>query len=1541
VRTILYYQGESDAGAGAAWQSGFTALRSDWLQDYPSLEGIYVFQVREGCGPVNRFDVDLRNRQRLLGDQFANVKVLSTTGLDGHDGCHYSFTNGYQNIGLNMARVLQRDLYGGASLANSDAPNAAYAVLSGGASKNVLRIPLRNRSDAVTFASGAIADFALVNTNVSIVSGSVSNGVMQLNLSGNASAATSVVYTGHAGPASGNWVTNANGIGLLCFIETVRTDTTPPVITLVGANPVNVNLGQSYTEPGATASDNLDGNITGSIVINSSAVNTSVAGDYSVTYNVSDVAGNAATQVTRTVHVNGNGAPTANAQSVTTNEDTAKAITLTGSDPNGDPLTFSVVTGPSHGALSGTAPNLTYTPTANYNGADSFTFWVNDGTVNSNTATVSITVTPVNDAPVANAQSVTTNEDTAKGITLTATDVDGDALTYSVVTGPAHGALSGTAPNLTYTPSANYNGSDSFTFKVNDGKVDSNTATVSITVTAVNDAPVANAQSVTTNEDTAKAITLTATDVDGDPLTYSVVAGPAHGAVSGTAPNLTYTPTANYNGLDSFTFKANDGTVNSNTATVSITVTPVNDAPVANPQSVTTNEDTAKAITLTATDVDGDTLTYSVVTGPAHGTLSGTAPTLTYTPAANYNGPDSFTFKANDGTIDSNTATISFTVTAVNDAPVADPQSVTTNEDTAKAITLTATDVDGDTLTYSVVTGPTHGTLSGTAPTLTYTPAANYNGPDSFTFKANDGTIDSSTATVSITVTPVNDPPVANAQSVTTNEDTAKAITLTATDVDGDPLTYSVVTGPTHGALSGTLPNLTYTPVANYNGPDSFTFKANDGTIDSNTATVSITVTPVNDPPVANAQSVTTNEDTAKAITLTATDVDGDTLTYSVVTGPTHGALSGTAPTLTYTPAANYNGPDSFTFKANDGTIDSSTATVSITVTPVNDPPVANAQSVTTNEDTAKAITLTATDVDGDTLTYSVVTGPLHGALNGTLPNLTYTPTANYNGPDSFTFKANDGTVDSNTATISITVTPVNDPPVANAQSVTTNEDTAKPITLTATDVDGDTLTYTVVTGPAHGALSGTAPILTYTPTANYNGPDSFTFKANDGTVDSNTATISITVTPVNDAPVANAESVTTNEDTAKAIVLTATDVDGDTLTYSVVTGPSHGALSGTAPDLTYTPSANYHGADAFTFKANDGTVDSNIATVSITVDPVNDAPIADAQSATTSENTAKTITLTGSDVDGDTLTFSVVTDPAHGVLSGTPPNLTYTPAANYVGADSFTFKANDGTTDSNVATVSITVDGVPEIAVEEPAGADLTDGLSTVDFGDVIPGGNNSHTFTIKNTGSADLTGLAVTFDGTNAGEWTLTASPAVTVAAGGSTTFTVQFSPAGLGGRTAALHISSNDADESPFDIALTGTGITNLEAWRLQYFGSIDNSGDGADDNDFDSDGLSNLLEFATGSDPKQNSPRPGELILNGETMEFLYTRAKGAISDGIVFTVEWSDDLTPPSSWSSTGVTEEMVSQDSTTEQWRATVPAGTNGSRYLRLKVLRP
>src|SRR6185436_13489679 len=184
----------------------------------------------------------------------------------------------------------------------------------------------------------------------------------------------------------------------------------------------------------------------------------------------------------------------------------------------------------------------------------------------------------------------------------------------------------------------------------------------------------------------------------------------------------------------------------------------------------------------------------------------------------------------------------------------------------------------------------------------------------------------------------------------------------------------------------------------NYNGPDSFTFKVSDGTFESAPATVSITVAAVNDTPAATSQNLSTAEDTALNVTLSGTDVDGDALSYVIVANPAHGSLSGTAPDFVYTPAAHYNGADSFTFRANDGLVSSVSGTISITVTPVNDAPVANGQSLSTPYNTALALTLTGSDIEGGSLIYSVLTSPANGVLSGIAPNLTFTPNIGYNG---------------------------------------------------------------------------------------------------------------------------------------------------------------------------------------------------------------------------------------------------------------------------------------------------------------------------------------------------------------------------------------------------------------------------------------------------------------------------------------------------------------------------------------------------------------
>ncbi|MRR31960.1 tandem-95 repeat protein, partial [bacterium] len=274
----------------------------------------------------------------------------------------------------------------------------------------------------------------------------------------------------------------------------------------------------------------------------------------------------------------------------------------------------------------------------------------------------------------------------------------------------------------------------------------------------------------------------------------------------------------------------------------------------------------------------------------------------------------------------------------------------------------------------------------------------------------------------------LNHDPVANDLTVVTNEDTAVDDLLTASDLDGDPLTFALGSGPAHGTLVIRGDHtFTYTPFTNYNGPDSFTFTVTDGHGGSDTATVSITVNPINDNPVANDQMLTMDGNTTLNGTVTASDVDGDTLTFAVDLAPAVGTLlfDPVAHTFSYTPPLGFQGIASFVFSVSDGHGGWDNATVTIQVIEPNVFPVANDQSLSVNEDAVLNGTLTASDVDSAVLTYTQATAPVHGTLliDSASGAFTYTPAANWNGSDSFTFNASDGYL-SDTGTVTITVNP-------------------------------------------------------------------------------------------------------------------------------------------------------------------------------------------------------------------------------------------------------------------------------------------------------------------------------------------------------------------------------------------------------------------------------------------------------------------------------------------------------------------------------------
>ncbi|MGQ3014010.1 MAG: tandem-95 repeat protein, partial [Flavobacteriales bacterium] len=449
--------------------------------------------------------------------------------------------------------------------------------------------------------------------------------------------------------------------------------------------------------------------------------------------------------------------------------------------------------------------------------------------------------------------------------------------------------------------------------------------------------------------------------------------------------------------------------------------------------------------------------------------------------------------------------------------PVAQNDLVNVNEGSSVTISVTTNDTDPenalDSASVSILGNPLHGTVSVDPVTgaVTYTPAPGYTGADSLTYVICDLTTAPlpslcDTAVVYITVDEINHPPLAQDDYTNVPEDGSVTVNVSGNDTDPDgnlvPGSVSVIPGggPSNGSFTiGGGGNITYTPDPNFFGNDTITYTICDDGIPApaycDTALLIITVTPLNDPPVANDDTATTPEDIPVLIPVISndTDIDGNIVPNSValVTPPANGTVTVNALTgeITYTPDNNFNGTDSFIYLVcDDGTPLPSlcdTALVTINVTPLNDAPVANNDNATTPEDMPVVINIpnNDTDVDGnlDLTSVTVTNGPSNGtvSIDPVTGEVTYTPNPNYNGPDNFTYSICDTgmPVLCDTAIVTINVTPVNDPPVIDLPNVSTPEDT--PVTICSPIVDadaGDTFTASFCGGPYNG--TSTTPVV-------------------------------------------------------------------------------------------------------------------------------------------------------------------------------------------------------------------------------------------------------------------------------------------------------------------------------------------------------------------------------------------------------------------------------------------------------------------------------
>ena len=870
-------------------------------------------------------------------------------------------------------------------------------------------------------------------------------------------------------------------------------------------------------------------------------------------------------------------------------------LTSNDTDADGDTMTVTAVTSATNGTVSLDLGVVTYKPDADYDGTDSFTYTVSDGTV-TDTATATVVVEALNAAPTTTEDVVTLNEDASIQIDVLLNDTD-DADTTSLVIDSVGEATNGTVKLVNgyvfYTPDADYAGADSFTYVAKDSEGAKTPGSVTLTVSARNDAPVATVDVVNIEQDSsALTIDVLANDIDAESDTLSLIkVGTAdHGTVTMANGQVTYTPDADYAGVDSFTYTVGDldtdgTTIKAKTiGTVSITVSELNIDPITVDDIQTVTEDSTNnkfSVLTNDTDSNGDTLALDSVSSATYGTATLAGNNILYDPDADYEGSETLTYTVSDGNGGTTTGTVTITVRGQNDAPVAVADilgSISTDKGPVKLDVLANDydiDVDDSISIKSVATSETD-TFASTAVTalgnrvsiasdkVTYTASSVTSGSDSFSYQIMDADGLTHTANTTLTLSSNTNPDALNDTQTIAEDASATEITVLSndTDVDSDKVQiFKISTDPSNGKVAVENGKIFYTPDANYVGTDSFTYIVKDGRSGFDEATATITITAINDDPSAKTDNISVETGASAAIMDILgndIDVDGDTLTVTDV----NDALKGgtvvlTDGVVTYAPKAGFTGTDSFTYTVSDGTA-TATATANITVTAINIAPVVVDDVITSSilEDSRDAqIDVLSNDTDADvsdTLSVVAITQAEHGTVKLTAGKVFYAPDADYNGSDSFTYTIDDGNGAQDSGVVTLTVTNVDD--IAEAS----NDDLGD-IALGArrvkvdllsndSDIDGDAVSITGVENAKYGSVSLVNGEVYYTP-GNNEGVDVFTYTITGGA----TGTAKVNVVAANNDATGSV-SISGAAQTGQTLTASNTLADEDGMTGSTVT---------------------------------------------------------------------------------------------------------------------------------------------------------------------------------------------------------------------------------------------------------------------------------------------------------------------------------------------------------------------------------------------------
>ena len=1253
--------------------SNFTAGSPTWTQSWNGMSDVAVF------------DMDFRG---VSADN--NRVVAASYGRGVYSGSFGSNTNSPVTITDSITLV-----------------EAGTATTTSAGSSNVLS----NDSDP----DGDPLQAQLVSSPINTSSFALqSSGTFTYVHNGSETTTDSFTYRAFDGARQGNTVT--------VTIEITPVNDCPTVSNPLGnvnvsenASNTLVNVGNVFDDVDRVGGnpDNLSYTVTqtgtdlATVTINTATVTIDYIedqnGSFVVTVTANDNAGCATTANSFNVNINSvNKAPVTVTDSITVIEAGTATTTSAGSsnvlsndnDPDGDNIIAQVVSSPNNSSSfslqnSGT---FTYVHDGSETTTDSFAYRTFDGIDPGNTVTVTIQVIPVNDCPtVANPiGDITVQEDAADTVFSVSSvfdDVDRvggipDNLSYSVThTGAGIATVTINTATITIDYIENQTGSFVVTLTVDDGAGCTTVSDVfNVTVSPQNDPPVGLQDQIILNESgTATTVTGGATSVlandsdpESSPLSATLLTQPLHHNdpgnfslnVNGT---FSYIHDGSETATDTFFYTLSDG-VNNATVTVTIQIDAVNDCPIvvsAQPD-VNVLEDAPNS-EINLNNVFGDVdirptpnnLTFTVThTGAGIATVTLNTATLTIDYIEDQTGSFVVTTTVDDNTGDSNCTpqtndSFSVTVNPQNDPPVTvgdelsvlEGGTVTVTTLGASSVLENDTDIEIGIPTASfLVTSPTFGTISLTnTGSFVYIHDGSETTSDSFTYKSNDGTQDGNTATVSITITKVNDCPetTTGSYTLTYNEDASiPALNIGATvsdsDLPADTILYSLV--QTNSALSSVTVNdqglVTFNNIAQHdNGSLTTTITVDDQNCQIDIP-ILLTIIPINDcPTLDNAiADISVAEDAAPMvidITNTFSDVESTTLEYTAITQNADLiAVSTTSTSLIIQFKENQNGNTNIILTAFDG--DSSCSPddiINVNITDVNDPPTGNPDIIsvvnggtinTLNDGITTSVLSNDSDPEGDSLSAQISSGPLNGSLtlngNGTF---SYTHDGSATTTDVFYYRPTDGFFPGNTTTVTIFI---NNPAngvgdtvfVVESGTATITSNGSTSVLANDSDPDGDPITAVKVTNPLRGTVTlNSNGTFLYTHNGSNESSDSFTYSANDGKVNSSPITVSINVTGTNDPPVANNDTIivdvgstaTSLDNGQTRVTYNDVDPDADSLTVTLVSSPTYGNLTlNSNGTFSYTQGGMMNSGDSFQYKAFDGTVYSNNATVNIYV---------------------------------------------------------------------------------------------------------------------------------------------------------------------------------------------------------------------------------------------------------------------------------------------------------------------------------------------------